>query len=208
MLRNLLPRNTDFFDLFEKHAALTVEACKQFKALTSPGADMTALAKRISDLEHDADDVTHRCIEELHKTFITPIDRYDIHNLIKRMDDVIDSLDSATVRMRIYEIEEIRPEAGELADVLVRAAIEMGHAITGLRNMKNATAINDHCIALHELEGEADGILRKAIIRLFKEETNTILVIKWKEIFERLEKATDRCEGVANIIEGLVIEST
>jgi len=208
MLRNLLPRNTDFFDLFERHAALTVEACKQFQALTRPGADMDALAKRINGLENEADDVTHRCIEELHKTFITPIDRYDIHNLIKRMDDVIDSLDAATAWIGLYEIREIRPEAGEFADVLVRAATEVGLAIEGLRNMKNAKAITDHCIGIHDLESEGDAILRKAIIRLFKEETDTILVIKWKEIYERLEKATDRAEAVANIIEGLVIEST
>jgi uncharacterized protein len=207
MFRKILPRETSFFDYFEQHSALMLEACQELLALTSGPDDLAVKAARIKDLERAADQVTHRCIEALHKTFITPIDRADIHNLIKRLDDVIDSIESATSRIVLYELAEMRPEAKALAEVLVRAASEIGEALKCLRNLKNAKAIQDHCVAIYHLENEGDAILRAALVRLFREE-NAILVIKWKEIYERLEKATDRCEAVANIIQGVVIEAS
>jgi predicted phosphate transport protein (TIGR00153 family) len=208
MFRSLLPKTGDFFDYFEKHIALTVEACKAFVELASGRTNTAAMSSQIKKIEHDADDVTHRCIEAIHKTFITPLDRDDIHKLIKKMDDVVDAIDSTTARMELYEIKEMRPEAKELAEVLLRASTELAQAIHGLRDLKNAATITEHCIAVHQLENEADALLRASLVRLFKEVDQPILVIKWKEIYERLEKAADRCEEVANIIEGLVIEAT
>jgi len=163
VFRNLLPRKTCFFDYFEQHGALTVEACKDFLSIVSNGGDVNPLAVRIKELEHQTDDITHRCIEELHKTFITPIDRGDIHNLIRRLDDIIDSVDAATCRYVLYEIREIRPEARSLAEVLVKATTEILSALKGLRNIKNAPAINRHCIAIYQFENEADEILRAAL---------------------------------------------
>jgi len=208
MFRKFLPKNTDFFDYFEQHSALTIEAYRQFLALTKETADRDSIVSRIKDLEHEADDVTRRCIEELRKTFITPIDRYDIHALIKRMDEVVDAVHATAARIGLYEITEIKPEVGEMAELLFRAATELGHALKGLRNLKNAQAIGERCRVVHQLESDGDGILRKALGRLFKEEPDAVRVIKWKEIYERLEKAADRCDDVATIIEGVVIEAT
>jgi hypothetical protein len=208
MFRRLLPKETNFFDHFEAHSAHAIDACKEFLQLASSGSDILARAARIKEIEEAADVVTHRCTESLHKTFITPLDRSDIHLLIKRMDDIIDSVYAASSRIVVYEITEIRPEARELAEVLVEASLRIGEALRRMRNLKDAAAIQEICIAIHHLENRGDNILRSALIRLFKEDDRPILVIKWKEIYERLEKATDRCEDVADIIEKVVIEST
>jgi hypothetical protein len=208
MFRRLLPHSPAFFDYFDEHVAIVVETCKQNLALMTPGADMASIIRNINRLENQADDVTHTCIEALHKTFITPIDRYDIHNLIKRMDDIVDTVDAMGARLSLYEIREIRPEAQALAEVLLQCSLELGDAVRGLRNLKNAKTITQKCIRVHHLEYEADALLRTALVRLFKEEKDTLLLIKWKEIYERLEKATDRCDDVADIIEGVVIEAS
>jgi len=206
MFGKLLPRETSFFDFFEKHAALTVEGAKEFQALVTTEVNITAKAKRIKEIEHETDVITHHCVEALHKTFITPIERGDIHSLITKMDDIMDYVEAASERIALYEIKSMTPEVKELADVLVRASVEVQTALSGLRDMKNATAVMQKCIDINRLENEADGILRLAVARLFKEEKDPITVIKWKEIYELLETATDRCEDVANIIEGVILE--
>jgi uncharacterized protein len=209
MFRGLLPKEVGFFDYFEQHAVLVTKACEAFLELTQNGkGDYDAQVDRIKNIEHDADDVTHRCMEDLNKTFITPIDRSDIHALIKRMDDVVDSVDAVTSRMSLYKVRVMREEARKLADVLLRASHDIEAAVHGLRNIKNAGEINKRLISIHDLENEGDTILRAALTRLFDEETDAVLIIKWKEIFERLEKATDRCEAIANIIEKIVIEAS
>jgi predicted phosphate transport protein (TIGR00153 family) len=207
-LRRLLPKDVGFFDFFEQHAALGVGVCRELLALVSQGGDIQAKAQRIKELEHQADDITHRCVESLHKTFITPFDRAEIHNLINRLDDMIDSIDTAANRMVLYQIREMRPEVKAMAEVLLALAEDIAEALKLMRNFKNAPQIDEKCAHIHHLENEGDNILRQALVRLFNEETNAVLVIKWKEIYERLEKATDRCESVANIIQGIVIEAT
>jgi hypothetical protein len=204
----MLPRKVCFFDYFEQLAVMIIQACEAFRDLTEGKADNVEQAGRIKDIEHQADNLTHKCIEEINKTFITPIDRVDIHSLIKRLDDIVDSVDACASRIMLYEITEMRPEAMQLAEVLVKAAHEIEVALKGLRNLKNAPVIEEKLIAIHQLENDGDTILRAALMRLFKEEDSAIQVIKWKEIFERLEKATDRCEDVANIIEKIVIEAS
>ncbi len=208
MLRNLLPKTTDFFDFFEAHSKLSVETCRELHAMMQPGGDIALRAARIKDLEREADSVTHACTEALHKTFITPVDRADILKLIQRMDDIVDSVESIASRVVLYEISEPRNEAQKLAEVLVRASLEIASAVSGLRDMKNGDHIKQHCIVLFDLENQGDDLMRAALAELFKNESNPIEVIKWKEIFERLERATDRCESVANIILGIVIEAS
>jgi predicted phosphate transport protein (TIGR00153 family) len=149
--------------------------------------------------------ITHHCVEALHKTFITPIERGDIHNLITRMDDVMDYVEAAAERVALYELDEMTEEIKQMADVLVRSALEVEQALRGLRDMKDAGAVLKKCIDINRLENEADAILRSAVARLFKEK-DPISVIKWKEVYENIENATDRCEDVANIIEGVVLE--
>lgn len=207
MFRNLLPKETSFFDYFEQHSALNIKACQALLELTSDGVDLNTQAAKIKELEKQADAITHKCIEALHKTFITPIERTQIHSLIKRLDDVIDSVESTTSRIALYEMNVMRPEAKAFAEVLVKASSEIDEAVRSIRNLKNIEKIQQHCIAIFKLENEGDAILRQALVRLFKE-TDAVLVIKWKEIFERLEKATDRCESVASIIQAVVIEAS
>ena len=208
MFRSLLPHNANFFDFFEQHIALDIECCREMLALTDDGPSMPVHVARIKDLERRADDVTHQCIDELHKTFITPIDRADILHLIKRLDDIADAVNAVALRMSLYEITTIKPEAREVADILVRSALEIEKALKLMRNMANAPQILQLCIGIYQLENDGDAVLRSALAKLFKGEPNAIEVIKWKEIFEILEKAVDRCEDCANIIQGVVIEGS
>jgi uncharacterized protein len=207
MFGRLLPRETSFFDFFEKHAALTVEGAREFLSLASTGANITAKSKRIKEIEHETDVITHQCVEALHKTFITPIERDDIYRLITRMDDIMDFIEAAAERIALYEIDHMTADVKDFGDVLLRATIELQEALKGLRDMKHAEAVVKKCIDVNRLENEADAILRNATARLFRDERDPIMVIKWKEIYEHLENATDRCEDVANIIEGIVLEN-
>lgn len=206
MFGRLLPRETSFFGLFEQHAALAVQGSRELQALAAPGANVANTAKRIKEIEHEADVITHRCVEALHKTFITPVDRNDIHRLISRMDDILDYIEAAADRVALYELTEMTPEMRELAAVLVRACEEVHVAVKALRDTKNTAPIFKACVDVNRLENEADLILRSAVAKLFKQATDPILVIKWKEVYENMENATDRCEDVANIIEGIVLE--
>jgi predicted phosphate transport protein (TIGR00153 family) len=206
MFGRLLPRETSFFDFFDEHAALTIEGTKEFLSMVTTGANIPAKCRRISDIEHETDTITHRCVEALHKTFITPIDRDQIHRLITRMDDVMDYVEAAAERIELYEITVMTGDVRDLADCLHRAAQQVEVAVRGLRNLKNTQATLKICIDINRLENEADAILRRSVARLFKEEKDPIMVIKWKEVYENLESASDRCEDVANIIEGVILE--
>ena len=207
MLSRLLPRETSFFDFFDKHAALIVAGAKEFQSLVGTGANMAAKAKRIKEIEHEADVITHQCIEALHTTFITPIERSDIHQLISRMDDVVDFIEAAADRLVLYELEPTTSEVKDMVDTLVRATLEVEHAVRALRDMSNAERIRQLCVDVNRLENEADTLLRNALANLFRTEQNAITVIKWKEIYELIEEATDRCEDIANTIEGVVLEN-
>jgi uncharacterized protein len=206
MFGRLLPRETSFFDFFEEHAALTIEGVKEFLSMVTTGANIPAKCRRISDIEHETDTITHRCVEALHKTFITPIDRDQIHRLITRMDDVMDYVEAAAERIELYEITVMTNDVRDLADVLCRSAQQVEAAVRGLRDLKDTHATLKLCIDINRLENEADAILRRSVARLFKEEKDPIVVIKWKEVYENLESASDRCEDVANIIEGVILE--
>ena len=206
MFGRFLPRETSFFDFFEQHALLTIEGTKEFLSLVTTGANIAAKCRRISDIEHETDTITHRCVEALHKTFITPIDRDSIHRLITRMDDVMDFVEAAAERLELYELVVMTNDVRDLADVLHRSAMQVEVAVRGLRTLGNTQATLKLCIDINRLENEADAILRRSVARLFKEEKDPIVIIKWKEVYENLESATDRCEDVANIIEGVILE--
>jgi uncharacterized protein len=207
MFGRFLPKETSFFDFFEQHAALTVEGTKEFLSLVTTGANIEAKCRRVSDIEHETDVITHRCVEALHKTFITPIDRDSIHRLITKMDDIMDYVEAAAERVVMYELTAMTNDVRDLADVLHRSTIDVEKAVRCLRNFKDPQQILKLCIDVNRLENEADAILRRSVARLFKEEKDPIMVIKWKEIYENLENATDRCEDVANIIEGVILEN-
>jgi predicted phosphate transport protein (TIGR00153 family) len=206
MFGRFLPRETSFFDFFEQHAALTIEGTKEFLSMVTTGAHVAAKCRRISDIEHETDTITHRCVEALHKTFITPIDRDSIHRLITRMDDIMDYVEAAAERIELYEIQSMTSDVRDMADVLLRSAQQVELAVRGLRTLKDTQQTLKICIDINRLENECDAILRRSVARLFKEEKDPIMVIKWKEIYENLENASDRCEDVANIIEGVILE--
>jgi predicted phosphate transport protein (TIGR00153 family) len=207
MFSRFLPKEMGFFDLFDKHAALTVDGAKEFLGMVSSSANLDAKARRIKEIEHETDVITHRCVESLHKTFITPIERDEIYRLITKMDDIMDFVEAASERIALYEIAEMTAEIRDLADCLHRATVEVEQALRGLRNLKDTSLILKKCVDINRLENEGDAILRRALARLFKEEKDPIVIIKWKEIYENVEAATDRCEDVANIIEGVVLEN-
>ena len=205
MLRWFLPREEDFFGFFERHAALTVEGAKEMRRLLAGGQDVPALTARIREIEHETDVITHGCVERLHKTFITPLDRDAIHQLITRMDDVMDYIESAAVAVNLYELTEMTAAAQARADVLVRATEAVAVAVSGLKNLKRSDDVLKACIEVNRLENEGDDILRGALADLFRGK-DPLLVLKWKEVYEALENATDSCEDVANVIEGVVLE--
>lgn len=208
MFRRLLPKTTNFFDFFDRHIALTIEGCQELLALAKSGTDIERRAIRIKEIEHATDRITHECIEALHETFITPIERGDIHRLMKRLDDIIDAVDAAVMRLRLYGITEIRAEVSLTAELLVKATTEIAQALRLMRSPANIEAIKKTCVAIYGYENEADTVLRQALVQLFQQESDPITVIKWKEIFEILELASDRCEDVANIIQGITIEAS
>ena len=204
----LLPHDRTFFAQFEQQGKKTVEGCKAFLHMVEAPGDLESQAARISQIENECDEITHAVVESLHRTFITPIDRNDIYTLIGKMDDIMDLVEAAADRMSLYEIHTVNRELGDLARCLVTSAEHVLGAVSGIRDLQHPNGILEHCIEINRLENVADKILRGALARLFREERDPIAVIKWKELYETLESATDRCEDVANIIEGVVLENT
>jgi predicted phosphate transport protein (TIGR00153 family) len=206
MLQKLMPRSDDFFGDFEKQAAETVEGARLLKELLEDFTDVPRKVQAIKDAEHRADDVTHRAFERLHTQFITPFDRAEIHRLLSRIDDVLDLTDAAAERLGLYDVGLIIPEARELAGVLLAQTKKMQEAVRGLRHVKDSARILEACREINVLENQADTILRNSLAHLFRSGTDALTVMKWKEILDLIETATDRAEDVANVIEGVVLE--
>lgn len=206
MFERLMPRQVAFFDYFDRMAAKALEGSRALLEMLEVFDDVPERAGRLKTIEHEGDLITHECIEELHKTFITPIDRDSIHRLVTRMDDVLDLIESVAQRMSLYEVGKPTPESVGLARVLLLSVEQMGKAVRGLRNMKNAREIQAECVEINRLENEADTLLRLAVGGLFRDEKDPLTVMKWKEIYEGIEEATDRCEDIANLVEGIVLE--
>ena len=207
MLEKLMPRSDDFFSDFEQQAATVVEGAKLLKALLDDFTDLPRKCQGIKDVEHRGDDITHGAFARLHTQFITPFDRSEIHRLLSRIDDVLDLADAAAERLGLYDIDAVIPEARELSDVLVRQAERMEQAVKGLRDLKkNSAAVLEACKQVNALENEADSLTRRTMAKLFKRGNDPLTVLKWKEIIDLIESATDRAEDVANVIEGVVLE--
>jgi predicted phosphate transport protein (TIGR00153 family) len=204
---HLLPRELCFFDYFEAHAAKTVEGCQLFLDLARGVEDVPALCAKIKEVESACDQVTHDTVASLHRVFITPIDRNDIHRLITKMDDVMDMVEGAARIIDIYEVRQSSVELTNMAITLLASANQMCEAVKGLRDLKHSQSILERCVEINRLENESDGQLVDAIAQLLRQNTDPIAVIKWKEIFEMVEMATDSCEDVANVIEGVVMEN-
>jgi predicted phosphate transport protein (TIGR00153 family) len=207
MLQRLMPRSDDFFSDFEAQAAAVVEGAVLLKDLLDDFTDVPRKCQAIKDVEHRADDITHKAFERLHTQFITPFDRSEIHRILSRIDDVLDLADAAAERLGLYDIDTVLPEARELAAVLVEQSRKMEEAVKGLRHMKkDPQTILAACQEMNKLENQADTLTRKTMAKLFKRGNDPLTVMKWKEIIDLLEDATDRAEDVANVIEGVVLE--
>jgi uncharacterized protein len=207
VFRKLLPQRDVFFGFFENHAALCSEAAELLVHFVAPESKPGELFQQIKRLENEADTITHQCIEVLHKTFITPMDRQDIYRLITTLDDIADEIEDIAKLIFLYKLETFRPEAGELAEIVAASVKEVLSAVKELRKMKITETIRSHFFNINHLENEADTIANQALGKLFDEEEDTKALIKWKEIYEHLESTTDVCEDVANIIEGIILEN-
>ena len=204
LLTRLLPRERSFFNLFTEVTVNIQGGARALAGLFRDYRDVPNQAKRIKDMEHRGDQLTHELVTLLNQTFVTPFDREDIHALTTKLDDVLDLIDAVATRLVLYGVNKPRPGAQELADILVRATAEIHAAVSRLEKQNH---ILEHCIEINSLENEGDTAVRKAIAQLFQEEKDPVEIIKWKEILEVLETATDKCEDVANIIEGVVLKS-
>ena len=208
MFGRLMPRDGRFFDLFNEHAEQVVQGSRELAALMASGDDLERRAHNIESIEKRADRITRATIELLHKTFITPIDRDDIHQLISKMDDILDLIEDSAQLMFLYDVRTPTPEAKKLADICVICCEKMQSAVALLSSMDNAAAIMAICTDIDRLESEADHVMRAAIARLFRDEPDVRELIKLRTIYEHLETVTDRCEDVANIIQGIVLENS
>lgn len=206
MLERLFPREgNEFFDFFEQHAAKTLEATERLRAMLAEPGDASAHAARIKVLEDEGDKITHRTIEMLHHVFLAPIERGDIHRLISRLDDVLDLVEATSERLWLYEIREIRPDTHALVEVLVRAVTHVRDATRRLRDLRDTQGIFAVCADITRQEKEGDRLLRQAKARLFEETQDARHVMMWKEIYQYLEEATDRCQDVADVLEGIAL---
>jgi predicted phosphate transport protein (TIGR00153 family) len=204
-MAKLYKKDEKFFKIFEQMTVYILEAAELLGIMVGdPKADLVPLATKIKDLEHKGDELTHRVIDELNKTFITPIDREDIHDLSMALDDVLDLIDSTSARLILFRIDEPVRGVPELCAVLISQAKEIGSAVSSLQNMDHVV---ERCIEINRLENDADRCFQSAIASLFEEVKDPIEVIKRKEIIETLETATDKAEDVANVLESIVVKN-
>jgi predicted phosphate transport protein (TIGR00153 family) len=199
----LIPREEKFYDDFKAMADELRRGARLLEAMLAVDPPIADKAHEIKEVEHKCDFLTHEIIQRLNKTFVTPIDREDIHELARTLDDVMDAIDNAASLIPLYKIDKIRPGARELTRIIIQQCDELRVAVEALEQRKG---VLERAIEINRLENEADRIHKNAISQLFDEETNPIVVLKWKEILDLLEEATDACEDVANLLENVVVK--
>lgn len=200
----LIPKEEKFFDMFISMAQNAHEASKLLTGMMEQPEKMRDTAESIKALEHKGDRMTHDLIVKLNKTFIVPIDREDIYGLSSKLDDVTDLIESIARRLVLFKVSQVSEPALELARVLQRSTAAIVFAVSELQN---GMKVMDPCIEINRLEDEADHIYHLALANLFEAEKDPIALIKWKELYEKLEASLDRCEDVANVIEGIVVKN-
>ncbi len=201
-----IPREEKFFDLFEEGAQTMVKTAQRLKEMVDTWENIVEKVGEITELEHHGDHITHQIMEQLHRTFVTPFDREDIALLAHTLDDVTDFIQAAADAMLIYRIDHSSQRAKELADIIVQAASEVERAVPQLRHRAGLKQILTRCVEINRLENAADRVFRSAMAELFDDSTDIAYVIKWREIYEYMESATDRCEDVANVLEGVALK--
>jgi uncharacterized protein len=201
---NLIPKEVRFFDYFEQQSEQIIKAGTLLFELVHNFADARAKAFAIKEVEHAGDQITHEMFRRLNTTFITPLDREDIHDLATRLDDVLDFIEAVAERLVIYRIKEPTSACRALAELIVAQIAAMDRCIRCLRTMD--PGFHEHSVEVNRLENRADALLRETLAAMFEAAGDPIEVIKWKEIYETLEAVTDRCEDVANVIEGIILK--
>jgi predicted phosphate transport protein (TIGR00153 family) len=203
MAFRLLPREEKFYSDFQALAEELKRGAVKLEEMLAPDAPIWDKADEIKEVEHKCDFLTHEIIQRLNRTFVTPLDREDIHALARSLDDVMDAIDAAASLVRLYRLPSVRFGARELATMITTSTDQVRLALTALEHKKGLIT---HAIEINRLENEADRMHHLAVSRLFDEERDPLLVMKWKETFDFLEDATDRCEDVANVLEGVVVK--
>ena len=201
-----IPREEKFFDLFEQGTRNMVKAAQGLKELVDTWENVEEKVGEITELEHQGDTITHQIMAQLHRTFVTPFDREDIALLGHVLDDVTDFIQAAADAMLIYKVDYPSQRAKELADIIVQAVAEVERAVPQLRYQARLKQILPRCVEINRLENMADRVYRSAMAELFGDTTDLAQVIKWREIYEHMESATDRCEDVANVLEGVALK--
>ena len=200
---NVLPRDERYFDQFNELARRIHESALMLARFFNNEAPVTAVADQIKRLEHECDEISHQILRSIDRTFITPIDREDIHQLAVRLDDVIDLIDGTVRRLVLFSISEPTPISKRLSKVIVSITAEMVEAVAALRKQKGVVEI---CIRMKKLENEGDVAFHEAVASLFRERVDPIEVIKWKDIYENMEGCIDHCEAVAHVLESVVLK--
>ncbi len=208
MLGRLMPREGKFFDLFNAHAERIVEGARELAVMIGTFKELDAHAQRIDAAERAADKITHECIALLHKTFITPFDREQIHQLITAMDDILDLIQDVAESVALYDLRSVTPEARQLAEICQMCCDRVQTVVGLLTDVKRSEAILKCCEEIDRLESDADRVMRSAVSKLFREESDLKQVMKLRVVYDLLESITDRCEDVANIVEGIVLENS
>jgi len=201
-----IPREEKFFELFEGSAQNMVKAAQALKQLVDTWENVGERVSEIVELEHEGDRITHQIMEQLHRTFVTPFDREDIALLSQTLDDVTDFIHAAVEAMFIYKVDQPSQRAKELSDIIVEATTEVEKAVAQLRHRAELKQILERCVEINRLENVADKVFRSAMAELFSDTKDITHIIKWREIYEHLESATDRCEDVANVLEGVALK--
>jgi hypothetical protein len=207
MKLRFMPKEERFFELFEAAAVNVVKGAQLLLELVRNPGRAAELRHQIEEVEHEGDITTHEIADRLNRTFVTPFDHEDIHDLAGRLDDILDNIEATADRMFLYEAGTPGPEMIALVEVLAEATQVLQKAVTGLRDMKNARRILDYCIEIHRLENVGDEDSRLALANLFKT-SDAIYALKWKELYDHVEEALDKCEDVASIVEGIVVKHT
>ena len=200
---NLLPRDEKYFERFTELAIRIHEAAKIFARFFRGESPVATVADQVKRLEHECDEISHEILRGIDRTFITPIDREDIHHLAVRLDDVIDLIDGTVRRLSIFGIEKPTPVSRKLAELIVTTTGELVEAVSQLRQQKG---VMPKCIRIKQLENEGDVVYQEAIAGLFRENLPAIEVIKWKEIYDTMERCVDSCVGVAHVLESVVLK--
>jgi uncharacterized protein len=207
MFSRFMPTEGNFFELFNLHAEQILIGITELRDLVTHFDNLEIRTRAVVAAEKKGDKITHDAMDLLHKTFITPLDREDIHRLISTMDDMLDLAEDVAETVSLYDIRSMTPEARQLADICVQCAERVKVAVGMLLNMKNAEALLKIAAEIDRLESDADHVMRSAMAKLFREEADVKNIIKMKAIYELLETITDKAEDVANVIQGLVLEN-